>query len=304
MDILFEDDFDLNKIADCGQCFRWEFQNGVYRFVYREYVLDIQQMPGLPDHFRVSCGAREWEDIWKNYFDMNRNYSKIRNRCTGTQLPLVLSSVPSDNGNRSASNQEISSHGGNACEVITAQTFLDRAVKAGTGIRILRQDPWEMLITFIISQRKNIPAIRKAVQLLAQTYGHPIGDTGSFSFPLPEDLRDVTAENLRELGLGYRAPYVRCAAQRVLDGRLNFDELQKLPDEELFSELMQVEGVGKKVANCVCLFGFSRTARSPVDVWISRAIDLCGGADPFPAFGDAAGIVQQYVFYFMKHPQR
>lgn len=266
MTISIQDDFDLRKIADSGQCFRWEEKDGTFRFIHQVRYLEIcpSDIDALgTGTYTVSCDEAEWNGIWRDYFDLDRNYAEIRQNCKCTE------------------------------------PFLAKAIEAGAGIRILHQDPWEMLVTFIISQRKNIPAIRRSVQLLAARYGNRI-DENSYSFPTPEELRDVTIEDLKECSLGYRAPYVRCAIDRVLDGRLDLKKLADLSNDDLFSALLQVEGVGVKVANCVCLFGFGRTSRAPVDVWISRAIELCGGIDPFPAFGDAAGIIQQYVFYYMK----
>lgn len=182
--------------------------------------------------------------------------------------------------------------------------FVQDAMECGRGLRVLHQDPWEMLVTFIISQRKNIPAISKAVELLAQKYGHVIpGEPEAVkSFPTPEELYRASETELRECGLGYRAAYVRDAARKVFSGELDLNVAAAYEDEKLFQELMKVHGVGKKVADCVCLFGYGRSSRAPVDVWIARAIqEECGGRNPFPAYGEDAGIIQQYIFYYEKH---
>lgn len=159
-----------------------------------------------------------------------------------------------------------------------------------------------MLVTFIISQRKNIPAISKSVDHIAERYGRPIVTEFEtvHAFPTPEELSAASEEDLRGCSLGYRAPYVADAVRLVLSGELDLEAVAKLGDEELFEELKKVHGVGKKVANCICLFAYGRTGLVPVDVWIARAIEQeCEGVDPFAAFGDDAGIIQQYVFFYM-----
>ena len=159
-----------------------------------------------------------------------------------------------------------------------------------------------MLLTFILSQRKNIPAIRKAVEDLSQVYGEKQEVAGQtvFFFPSPEALKPVHEETFRQMGMGYRAPYLVDAVQRVVDQRLNLKELEQVSTPDLLHALMQVHGVGTKVAHCVALYGFGRMTSAPIDVWISRAIhEQFHDVNPFPAFGESAGIMQQYVFYAM-----
>jgi N-glycosylase/DNA lyase len=164
-----------------------------------------------------------------------------------------------------------------------------------------------MLITFIISQRKNIPAISKAVDTLAQKFGGKImtGYETVSVFPTPEELCLAQTEELNSCGLGYRAAYVKDATEKVKTRALDLTELASRQDNDLFEELMKIHGVGKKVANCVCLFGYGRTARVPVDVWIARAIqEECHGESPFADLGEEAGIIQQYVFYYERNYRR
>lgn len=289
MIIGIEDDFSLEKMADCGQCFRAVcLPDGSYRFISRGQVLNIREQ--APHQFQVSCSEAEWKEFWRDYFDLSRVYSRIREDCL----------LRFDREEEAPFGQV--SCGMTAPDTVSdaAVRFLTQAEQAGRGLRILRQDPWEMLVTFIISQRKNIPAIRQAVEKLAVLYGHPVKEM-LFTFPTPEELGRASETDLRAAGLGYRAPYVKDAADKVLSGELDLEALGMLDDEALFEKLMTVKGVGKKVANCICLFGFGRTSRAPVDVWIERAINLCGGVDPFPAFGEYAGIMQQYAFYYMTH---
>ena len=164
-----------------------------------------------------------------------------------------------------------------------------------------------MLITFIISQRKSIPAIRTAVEHLAQCCGEPLSAEGDevCLFPTPAQLCSLSEDQLAACGLGYRTRYIRNAACQAASGALDLRALASLPDDVLFSRLLALDGVGKKVANCVCLFGYGRTAMAPIDVWIQRLIDEeFGGHDPFPAYGQQAGIVQQYLFYYKRSISR
>lgn len=270
MRVEISDDFDLAKIYDCGQCFRAKpMEDGSFRFITGENVLYIKKIKdsGTGGIFEVSCGAEEWDAIWKRYFDLDRAYSEIRSKSMGHS------------------------------------DFLDRAVISGTGIRILRQDPWEMLITFIISQRKNIPAIASCVESLCEKYGRPIETKYEklYSFPTAGQMREVSLSELKECSLGYRAQYVYDATFGALRNDFDLRAMEELTDEALFDELLKLRGVGKKVANCVCLFGFGRVSRAPVDVWIQRAIDETGGEDLFKDFEEYAGIIQQYVFYYRRY---
>lgn len=266
LQIEIQDDFDLEKTASCGQCFRARpLDDGFFRFLSGDHVIYIKE---TGDHqFSVSCSKEEWKEIWIRYFDLNRSYKN-----------LYL--------------EEREKH-----------DYVRRAMDCGRGIRILRQDPWEMLVTFIISQRKSIPAISKSVEALAEKYGHRIQTDREiiYSFPTPEEMADASVDDLKECSLGYRVPYIYDAIQKVTSGSLNLDKIAEYSDEELFQELQTVNGVGKKVANCICLFGYGRMARVPVDVWIARAVDEdCCGEDPFRLFEGNAGIIQQYVFYYKK----
>ena len=265
--IHISDDLDLDKILESGQCFRpHKRADGWYCFVSGQHLLYIKlQGSGA---FSVRCEPGMWQAFWQDYFDLGRSYAALRGKLNGQ-----------DN-------------------------FLQSAMEYGKGIRVLRQDAWEMLVSFIISQRKSIPAIRTAVNLLAQRYGEPLHTEQSetvYAFPTAEALCRAGEQALQQCGLGYRTRYVLHAAQQAADGTLNMQQLAALPDEALFARLMELDGVGKKVANCVCLFGYGRVGRVPVDVWIERLIrDEFSGHDPFPQFGPEAGIVQQYLFFYKR----
>ena len=256
MKITINDDFDLDKIIGSGQCFRpCRTRDGVYRFVTGEHFVEITDED---DGLSVSCSKKEWDTVWHPYFDLDTNYRKIRE------------SIPKED------------------------KFLRDAAQAGKGIRILRQDKFEMLISFIISQRKSIPAIRTSIERLVALYGH------DGFFPKPSDMLAATDEELASCGLGYRVPYIRKAVERVALCEIDLEALDELPDEELFEELKSFAGVGDKVANCVALFAYHRTGRAPVDTWISRVIvEKYNGINPFPQYGNVAGIMQQYMFYSM-----
>lgn len=265
MEIKISDDFDLKKIVDSGQCFRpKELSDGVFQFICGENILHISQRD--ENIFEIDCSAEIWEKIWKNYFDLDTDYAKIRrnikNFAAGKPYEKIL---------------------------------LD-ATEFGKGIRILRQEPFEMLISFIISQRKNIPAIRSSVERICARFGRCVDDI--YLFPRVEDFTD----DLTGLGLAYRKDYIKNALNKVLSGEINLNALEKLPDEELVETLKKIRGVGDKIANCVALFAYHRVNRAPIDVWIKRAIDEdFNGENIFEIFGKNAGILQQYIFYHKRN---
>lgn len=266
MIVEIQDYFDLPKIIQSGQCFRAkEIQPGVFRFITEEDVLYIERVG--TDQFSVSCNNEQWQKRWSPYFDLDRCYKDIYN-------------------------EEYGKH-----------AFVQKAMEYSRGIRVLCQDPWEMLVSFIISQRKSIPAISNSISALAMAFGHKIQTEYEllYSFPTPNELADVTEESLKQCSLGYRAPYLVDAIRKVLSNELDLTVAKGYDDERLVTELQNVHGVGKKVANCVALFGYGRTGCVPVDVWISRAItEECGGVSPFRLYGKNAGIIQQYIFYYEK----
>lgn len=267
MHIEITDDFDLEKIARSGQCFRARpFPDGAWRFVTGPHAVYIRPLGG--GRYWASCPPARWTQVWRPYFDLDRDYAALRARAAGLH------------------------------------PFVDRAMAAGRGLRVLRQDPWETLLTFIASQRKSIPAIAKTVEALAAAFGDPLstGRETLCTFPSPAQLAGASPEQLRACALGYRTEYVRDAVRLANAGQLDPAALARLDDGALLRALQSVRGVGRKVASCVGLFGYGRTAMAPVDVWISRAIrEECGGADPFPLYGPWAGIIQQYIFYYQKN---
>ena len=267
MEVPIPDLFDLQKITDSGQCFRvTPLSDGTYRFITGEQVLYIRKT--AEELYHVSCDPDIWKQIWIPYFDLGRNYRD------------VVKAIPAED------------------------VFLNLAAQAGAGIRILHQDPWEMLVTFIISQRKSIPAIRSVVELLCERYGTRIQTPMEtlYTFPTAQQMRDVRLEDYIACKAGYRAPYLCDAVQQVLSGNLDLSAIAAFPDKELIAALEGVKGVGIKVANCVALFAYGRTACAPVDTWINKVIrQKYQGHNPFDRYGDAAGIMQQYFFYYAQN---
>ncbi len=264
LNIIISDDFDPEKIAVCGQTFRAvSVEEGVWRFITGEHVLYLEDLG--KGGWEASCDETAWSEIWTPYFDLGRNYQRMRK------------AIHRDNA------------------------YTEEVCEAGRGIRILRQDPWETLVTFIISQRRSIPAIRTCVEKLCAALGPEIVTEREtlHRFPSPEAVMEADPEVLASCGVGYRLPYIRDAAERVVSGALDLWDLAELPDEALLAELLRVKGVGVKVAGCVALFGYGRMACAPVDVWIARAIhEFFDGKDPFESQGELAGLLQQYMFYY------
>ncbi|MCR4618414.1 MAG: DNA-3-methyladenine glycosylase 2 family protein [Lachnospiraceae bacterium] len=266
--VNINDDFDLKKIKDSGQAFRIKETDGLYRFIYRDRILYIKEKNITKTgsgQYEISVSADEWNNVWVKYFDLNRNYESIRK------------SVPAND------------------------KFLQSACDNGTGLRILVQDPYEMLVTFIISQRKSIPAIKDSVERICEKYGR-LTDTGLekiYLFPTASDMAKATEAELKDCKLGYRISYIQDAAMRVSTDLLKLDELYRLNYDVLFEKLKEVRGVGDKVSNCICLFAYGKTEAAPVDTWIAKVIDkYYNGINPFPSYGKNAGIMQQFIFYY------
>ncbi len=262
------DGFDLRKTADSGQAFRFTRTGpGSYRLLAGSRLLRLtQEEPCGPAV--LDCSPAEYHAFWKTYFDLDTDY-----RSVSEQIP------PEDR-------------------------YLSQAARFGRGIRILRQDPWEMLVTFILSQRKNIPAIKKSVEKLCEAAGCPVTDSSGrkFSaFPRPAELARLSLDDLKACGLGYRARYIRQTAEDAASGKAPLDQWQSEPDDRLMEHLLSLSGVGNKVASCIMLFGFHRLNAFPRDVWILKVLKehYQDSFDP-AAYSPYAGIMQQYLFYYIR----
>lgn len=263
--LRIEDDLDLTKIADSGQCFRWEaLAGGAYRIVHRAHCVTVT--PLGEGCFDFSCDEAEFRSVWREYFDLGTDYRAVRSRVRREEDPYLF----------------------DACEF-------------GRGIRILRQDPWETLVSFIISQNRNIPAIKRSIELMCQAAGERRTDSlgGAYTlFPSPEAVLTLDDEALSACRLGYRCRYVRAAARAVVDGTLDLRALQDCGEEEALKALTALCGVGIKVASCVLLFGLHYTDAFPVDVWIRRVLarEYPQGW-PMKKYSPYNGIYQQYLFF-------
>lgn len=254
--------FDPRAVAESGQCFRMNPCGDGFRLIAGGESLAVSSLPD--GRFLFSCDASAFARKWAPYFDLDTDYTRF-------QAALAVSPDP----------------------------FLRAAAEHGKGIRILRQDPWEMLISFLISQRKSIPAIKRAIELLCTHFGAPLPD-GGFAFPTAKALAEAPGEALRACGLGYRTPYIAAAAQSVAAGETDLSALSALPDEELEPALRRLPGVGPKVAACIMLFGFHRLRAFPRDVWMNRAALLCGGDFALCGCDGFEGVVQQYIFCYAR----
>ena len=264
------DDFDLEKIAHCGQCFRAKkIFSDIYRFITGNRVIYIGKKNDT--QLDVCSDELDWSNTWADYFDLETNYKSIR------------------------------------AEVGTLNDYLKNASDFGAGIRILRQEPFETLISFIISQRKSIPSITTSIERLAERFGREVETPYEKLnlFPTVDELNGIAEDDLKGLGLGYRKKYIVDAVQKIVAGNIDLQKLSSIDDETLIEELKRIKGVGDKVANCTALFAYHRVDRVPVDVWIARAInDDFNGHNFFLDIERNAGIVQQYVFYYKRFRDR
>ncbi len=272
-------DFELAHIFECGQCFRWrKINENKYIGVIRSGVVEIEKTThkSISINYESCLGESDsFEEVIKEYLDLNTDYSKIKK---------VISK---DDVN------------------------LQKAIKHGDGIRILNQDPWEMLISFIISAANNIPRISKTIENISKTYGKEIIFRGEkyYLFPTPEELSKASIEDLRTLNLGFRDKYVYGATQMVCNGEIDLDAIVKMDYIDAKKELKRVAGVGDKVADCILLFSMKKHEAFPVDTWIKKVMsELYNESKDIKKianfaeekFGKNAGIAQQYLFYYMR----
>ncbi len=268
-----EDDFDLEKIRDSGQCFRL-FNLGVDRKGLENFLL-IAKGKALKlrqdrEKVYIESNEEDFKNLWLDYFDLETDYRTIREKINKDSDP-----------------------------------FLYDAADFGKGIRILKQDPWETLITFIISQRKNIPAIQKAVSLISQCAGKMIGldyeGTPIYSFPSPEEMAEMTDEDYSRCKLGYREKYVRAAVSDMVTAKRDLEALESLDNTDLDLALREFYGVGKKISDCVSLFAYHRLSNCPMDVWMKKVEEeYYQGSLDLKDHHPYQGLMQQYLFYYIR----
>ena len=257
-------DFDLVRIFECGQCFRWDAdENGVYTGVALGRAAKLRRAGGS---VFISGAASVFEAVWRDYFDLGRDYAEIRRR-------------------------------------LCVDDFMRSATEFGAGIRILRQDRWEALCSFIISQCNNIPRIKKIIAGLCRRFGNEFEFEGKpfYTFPSAQRLASLHTEDLAPIRCGYRDEYIVGAARAVAAGELDLDALSRASPDSARAALKKLRGVGNKVADCALLFGLNIMDAFPLDVWMKRAVaEHYGPAFDPGMFSPYAGVAQQYMFYYMR----
>lgn len=258
-------DFDLGDTLLCGQCFRFkETEEGTYNGVAFGRELTLEKHD---DILILFTSEEDFLNIWRSYFDLDLDYGKIKEELSGLHPTLA------------------------------------EAARFAPGIRILRQEPFEALISFIISQNNNIKRISGIVERLCQLCGEEICD-GVYKFPTVEEMSDLSVEDLSPIRAGFRGKYIVDAVSKVKSGEVELKALEALSYEDAKAELMKIKGVGSKVADCVLLYGFHKLEGFPMDVWMKRAMAVLFPDIDGSAFGEYAGIAQQYIFHFARlHPE-
>ncbi len=272
MKINVEESFLLSHILKCGQTFRYEEMGDEDFFVIsKDKRIRVRQ---VASELELSCDEADFDAYWRNYFDLGLSYTDVKRE--------ILDIEPS------------------------IKPYMDELY----GIRILRQDAFEMLITFILSQNNSMTNIKKVVDNICTKYGNEISDDfGTYhSFPTADMLKNVSKEDFRALKCGFRDKYLVNALEMINSGELDLDKLRHMSTAEARTELMKVKGIGRKVADCILLFGFYRLDVFPIDVWTRRAITKMYFNDEkvkddllldktYEKFGELSGIAQQYIFY-------
>lgn len=276
--------FELEHIFECGQCFRWnKEENNSYTGVFQNNVLNVKK-ENDSIIFKGIC-ENDIQETITQYFDLNRDYEQIKKDLSKIDKPLKTS------------------------------------IAYGAGIRILNQDLWETIISFIISANNNIPRIKGIIERLAQNYGKPIKWQGKtyYTFPLPEELAKAEVQDLKNLGLGFRDKRVYETTKMILNKQVELEKLKRLASQKqtqtIKELLLTLPGVGPKVADCIMLFSSLKCLEVfPVDVWVRRVMNELYFGLPEESnlkrqqieklahekYGDLAGIAQQYLFYWKR----
>lgn len=273
--------FEPKHIFECGQCFRWdEEQDGNYTGIVKNNVINVKKVDNSIAF--ESLGADNLEELVIDYFDLNRDYEKIKD------------------------------------ELSKIDEYLANSIKYGSGIRILNQDLWETIISFIISANNNIPRIKGIINRISQKYGTEIEWKGKkyYTFPTVENLAKATVEDLRSLGLGFRDIRVYNTTHKILEKQVDLEKLhQEVDTQKVRDTLLTLDGVGPKVADCILLFStLKRFDVFPIDVWVRRVMNelYIKNEDETKVnkkdieklakekYGNLEGIAQQYLFYWKR----
>ena len=258
--VLKPQPFNLRETLNCGQCFRFEeTADGVFCGVVKNKLVKVQEKSEELIFFNTT--KEEFDLFLCDYFDLKRDYNAINNSIVGNKL-------------------------------------LTEIIESEKGIRILKQEPFEALISFIISANNNIPRIKAIVNRLCENFGEKI--EGGYAFPTPLVLASKTPEDLNILRAGFRAKYIVDAAKKVQSGVVNLEEIYNMPLDEAREKLKTILGVGDKVADCTLLFGFNKLDAFPKDVWIKRALEKYFPEGLPETCEQYMGIVQQYIFNYVR----
>lgn len=254
-------ELDLSVTLDCGQCFRFQSPApGEWEGIAGNRWIRLIQ---TPEEIRLCGVSREdYESFWRRYLGLDTDYGVF-------------------------------------CRRMAEEPALREALAYAPGIRILRQDPFEALVSFIISQNSNIPRIRACIERLCRTFGEEIGE-GRYAFPTPEALARAELSAYAPLALGYRDTYVLSCARAVAEGRVDLAGIERMPLDQARAALQTLHGVGPKVAECALLFGFGQMGAFPVDTWMKKALLRFYPAGFPEALADIAGIAQQYLFHYIR----
>ena len=271
------DSFDITQILECGQCFRYyRIEENLYSIVAHDRVLYIKQEANTVELY--PCTETEFKNIWSIYFDLERDYSQIKK------------------------------------EIIKDDAILEEAVAFAPGIRLLNQNTYECLISFIISQNNGIPRIRQVIENLSETFGEKINDpygSSYYTFPTVEALNCASIDEIMACKTGFRAKYIKDACAKIVSGEISISELEQMSEADARDKLVSIYGVGQKVADCVLLLSLGKYHAFPTDVWIKRVMEeFYFDSKKTPVrqihvFADKkwkenSGFAQQYLFHYAK----
>ncbi|WP_461206626.1 DNA-3-methyladenine glycosylase family protein [Clostridium sp. DL1XJH146] len=266
--------FNLKHVFECGQCFRWDkTDEGTYIGVAYDRVIEVEKKDG--DIYIYNTNEKDFEEIWVKYFDLYRDYGTIK-------------------------------------ELLSKDEILKKSVEFGDGIRILNQEPFEIIISFIISANNRIPMIKKVINNISTKWGKPIEYKGHvyYTFPSLLDLKDSTVDDFKSCSAGFRAKYIKSTLLKLKNSVVDIDYMLTLEDNDCFKELQKLDGIGPKVADCIMFFSLDKTTAFPVDVWVKRAMQYFYLAPEISLpkirqfsiekFGKLSGFAQQYLFYYAR----
>lgn len=268
------ENFELAHIFECGQCFRWnKTKNGSYIGVAFGRVIEVEKKDS--DIYIYNSTEEDFQKIWVEYFDLYRDYSEIKN-------------------------------------ILKKDSLLEKSVIFGEGIRLLQQEPLEIIISFITSANNRIPMIKRAIENISKAWGEPLEYKGKtyYAFPTIEKLKDVKEEDIEPCGVGFRGKYIVDTVNKIYRNEYDIEQIKSATDDECHKQLQNFMGIGPKVADCIMLFSMGKYSAFPVDVWVKRAMQHFYLAPDVSLkkirdfgrdkFGPLSGFAQQYLFYYAR----